>query len=185
MRIFDDGPGLTGVLLIEPNVFEDNRGFFFESFNQMVFEDLVGRPVSFVQDNHSRSAQGVLRGLHYQLPPSAQGKLVRVTRGAVFDVVVDIRHTSPTFGDWVGYELSEDNFRQLWVPEGFAHGFLALTHFAEVQYKTTAYYESDRDRSIRWDDPAIGIKWPLDGIAAIVSTKDAAAPNLSDAEVFG
>ena len=184
MRIFDDRPGLTGVLLIEPNVFEDDRGFFFESFNQMIFEDLVGRPASFVQDNHSRSAKGVLRGLHYQLPPSAQGKLMRVTRGAVFDVVVDIRHTSPRFGDWVGYELSEDNFRQLWVPEGFAHGFLALTHFAEVQYKTTAYYEPDRERAIRWDDPAIGIEWPLEGITPIVSTKDAAAPNLSDAEVF-
>jgi len=184
MRIFDDRTGLTGVLLIELNVFEDDRGFFFESFNQLVFEELVGRPVPFVQDNHSRSAQGVLRGLHYQLPPSAQGKLVRVTRGAVFDVAVDIRRTSPTFGDWVGYELSEDNFRQLWVPEGFAHGFLALTHSAEVQYKTTAYYEPDCDRSIRWNDPAIGIEWPLDGIAPIVSTKDAAAPNLSDAEVF-
>ena len=165
-------------------MFEDDRGFFFESFNQMVFEDLVGRPVPFVQDNHSRSAQGVLRGLHYQLPPSAQGKLVRVTRGAVFDVAVDIRRSSPTFGGWVGYELSEDNFRQLWVPEGFAHGFLALTDSAEVQYKTTAYYEPDRERSLLWDDPAIGIEWPLDGNAPIVSTKDAAAPDLSDAEVF-
>ena len=184
MRIIDNQPGPKGVLLIEPSVFEDDRGFFFESFNQMVFEDLVGRPVSFVQDNHSRSTQGVLRGLHYQLPPSAQGKLVRVTRGAAFDVVVDIRRASPRFGDWVGYELSEDNLRQLWVPEGFAHGFLALTDSVEVQYKATAYYEPDRDRSIRWDDPAIGIEWPLDGIAPIVSTKDAAAPSLSDAEIF-
>ena len=178
MRIFGNQTGPTGVLLMEPNVFEDDRGFFFESFNQTVFEDLVGRPVPFVQDNHSRSARGVLRGLHYQLPPSAQGKLVRVTRGAVFDVAVDIRRTSPTFGDWVGYELSEDNFRQLWIPEGFAHGFLALTDSAEVQYKTTAYYEPDRERAIRWDDLAIGIEWPHDGIAPIVSTKDAAAPNL-------
>lgn len=184
MRISDDQTGPTGVLLLEPKVFEDDRGFFLESFNQTAFEDLVGAPISFVQDNHSMSARGVLRGLHYQLPPSAQGKLVRVTRGTVFDVAVDIRRTSPTFGDWAGYELSEDNFRQLWVPEGFAHGFLALTNSAEVQYKTTAYYEPDTDRSIRWDDPAIGIEWPHDGITPIVSTKDAAAPNLSDAEVF-
>ena len=184
MRNLNDRTGLTDVLLIEPKVFEDDRGLFFESFNQMLFEDLVGRPVPFVQDNHSRSGQGVLRGLHYQLPPSAQGKLVRVTRGAVFDVAVDIRRTSPTFADWVGYELSEANLRQLWVPEGFAHGFLALTDSAEVQYKATAYYDPDRDRSIRWDDPAIGIEWPLDGIAPIVSAKDAAALNLSDAEVF-
>ena len=184
MRIFDDRTGLNSVLLMKPKVFEDDRGFFFESFNQTVFENLVSRPIPFVQDNHSRSAQGVLRGLHYQLPPSAQGKLVRVTRGSVFDVVVDIRHTSPTFGDWAGYKLSEDNLSQLWVPEGFAHGFLALTDSAEVQYKATAYYDPDRDRSVRWDDPAIGIEWPLKGSALIVSDKDAAAPNLSDAEVF-
>jgi dTDP-4-dehydrorhamnose 3,5-epimerase len=126
----------------------------------------------------------VLRGLHYQLPPAAQGKLVRATRGAIYDVAVDIRRSSPTFGNWVGYELTEDNFLQLWIPEGFAHGFLTLTDVAEVQYKTTAYYAPDLDRSIRWDDPAIGIEWPLAGTTPIVSAKDAAAPSLAEAEVF-
>lgn len=165
-------------------MFADERGFFFESFHQQRFDEAVGGHVEFVQDNHSRSARGVLRGLHYQLPPAAQGKLVRVTRGAVFDVAVDVRRSSPAFGRWVGYELSEDNFRQLWIPEGFAHGFLALTDGAEVQYKTTAYYAPDLDRSIRWDDPDIGIEWPLTDLEPIVSAKDAAAPRLVDAEVF-
>jgi len=175
--------GLTTHIL-EPRVFSDDRGFFFESFNQRTFEEAVGVSPRFLQDNHSRSVKGVLRGLHYQLPPAAQGKLVRVTRGAIFDVAVDIRRSSPAFGDWVGYELSEDNFRQLWIPEGFAHGFLALTDVADVQYKATAYYAADLDRSIRWDDPDIGIDWSLDGVKPIVSSKDASAPGLADAEVF-
>jgi len=175
--------GLTTHIL-EPRVFSDDRGFFFESFNQRTFEEAVGVSPRFLQDNHSRSVKGVLRGLHYQLPPAAQGKLVRVTRGAIFDVAVDIRRSSPAFGDWVGYELSEDNFRQLWIPEGFAHGFLALTDVADVQYKATAYYAADLDRSIRWDDPDIGIDWSLDGITPIVSSKDASAPALAEAEVF-
>ena len=170
--------------LIESKVNRDERGFFSESFNQRDFEGLVGEPVRFVQDNHSRSTRGVLRGLHYQLPPSAQGKLVRASRGGVFDVVVDIRRLSSSFGEWVGYELSEDNFKQLWIPPGFAHGFLALTEVADVLYKTTEYYVPDLDRSLRWDDPEIGIQWPLDGLTPIVSPKDQAAPTLSDADLF-
>jgi dTDP-4-dehydrorhamnose 3,5-epimerase len=171
-------------LLIEPQVLGDERGFFFESFNQARFEELVGGPVTFVQDNHSRSGKGVVRGLHYQLPPAEQGKLVRVSRGAVYDVGVDIRRSSPRFGAWVGYELSEENFRQLWIPPGFAHGFLALTDVADVQYKTTGYYAPELDRSLRWDDPEIGIDWPLAGINPVVSPKDRAAPTLSDADLF-
>ena len=137
-----------------------------------------------MQDNQSQSKRGVLRGLHYQLHPAAQGKLVRVVRGAVFDVAVDIRRSSPGFGEWVGYELSEENFRQLWIPPGFAHGFLALTDLADVLYKTTNYYAPDLDRSVRWDDPEIGIEWPLDRMTPIVSPKDQGAPSLSGAEVF-
>lgn len=175
---------LAGLRLVDPRVFADERGFFYESFNQRAFDEIVGGHVEFVQDNHSRSVRGVLRGLHYQLPPAAQGKLVRATRGAIFDVAVDIRRSSPTFGNWVGYELTEDNFLQLWIPEGFAHGFLTLTEVAEVQYKTTAYYAPDLDRSVRWDDPATGIEWPLAGTTPIVSAKDAAAPSLTEAEVF-
>jgi len=171
-------------LLFEPNVFRDDRGFFFESFNQGQFEAVTNESVRFVQDNHSRSSKGVLRGLHYQLPPAAQGKLVRVSRGAVFDVAVDIRRSSDNFGEWVGYELSAGNFRQLWIPPGFAHGFLALTDDADVLYKTTDYYAPELDRSLRWDDPDIGISWPLDDMTPIVSPKDQAAPSLSDAEVF-
>ncbi len=170
--------------ILEPHVFSDERGFFFESFNQRTFEEATGVSLPFIQDNHSRSVKGVLRGLHYQLPPAAQGKLVRVTRGTVFDVAVDIRRSSPTFGDWVGYELSEDNFLQLWIPPGFAHGFLALTDVADLQYKATAYYAPDLDRAIRWDDPRIGIDWPLEGIRPIVSTRDGSAPSLAEAEVF-
>lgn len=170
--------------LVERQVFRDDRGFFLESFNKKEFEETVGCSVDFVQDNQSRSSKGVLRGLHYQLPPLAQGKLVRVTHGAVFDVAVDIRRSSPTFGHWVGYELSEENFRQLWVPPGFAHGFLALTDTTDLLYKTTDYYSPDLERSVRWDDPGIGIGWPLNGNAPIVSPKDAAAPSLSEAEVF-
>jgi dTDP-4-dehydrorhamnose 3,5-epimerase len=172
------------LVLIDPEVFGDDRGFFFESFNQSRFDELVGEPVAFVQDNHSRSTKGVLRGLHYQLPPAEQGKLVRVSRGAVYDVAVDIRRSSPGFGTWVGYELSEENFLQLWVPPGFAHGFLALTDIADVQYKTTSYYAPELDRSLRWDDPDIGVDWPLDGLAPLVSPKDQAAPSLVDADLF-
>jgi dTDP-4-dehydrorhamnose 3,5-epimerase len=171
-------------LLIEPKVFTDDRGFFFEAFNHRRFEDLVDGHVTFVQDNHSRSVQGTLRGLHYQLPPAPQGKLVRVSRGAVFDVAVDIRRSSPTFGAWVGYELTEDNFKQLWIPPGFAHGFLALTDPADVQYKTTEYYAPELDRSLRWDDPDIGIEWPRGNVTPIVSPKDQAAPSLVAADLF-
>ena len=171
-------------LLIEPQVFSDDRGFFFESFNDRRFEELTGSHVTFVQDNHSRSSRGVLRGLHYQLPPAPQGKLVRVSSGAVFDVAVDIRRSSPTFGAWIGHELSEDNFKQLWIPPGFAHGFLALTDSADVQYKTTEYYAPELDRSLRWDDVEIGISWPLGDVTPIVSPKDQAAPSLVDADLF-
>ena len=172
------------VRIYEPVVHQDDRGSFYESYNQDAFDAWVGREVRFVQDNHSVSAGGVLRGLHYQLPPLPQAKLVRVTRGAVFDIAVDIRRSSPTFGQWRGYELSAENHRQLWIPEGFAHGFLALGDGAEVQYKTTAPYSPDLDRAIRWDDPEIGIEWPLGGEERLVSEKDASAPSLGRAEVF-
>lgn len=174
---------LPGVLVLEPRVFGDDRGFFFESWNDRTFTDAVGAQVTFVQDNHSRSATGVVRGLHYQLPPSAQGKLVRCGRGAVWDVAVDIRTGSATFGQWVAAELSADNHRQLWIPPGFAHGFVALTDTADLLYKASGFYDPDTDRSIAWDDPDIGIDWPLQG-APILSDKDAAAPRLADAEVF-
>lgn len=174
------------VLLIEPKVFGDERGFFMESFNQKVFDDAVGRHVEFVQDNHSRSSQGVLRGLHYQLPPHAQGKLVRAVRGAVFDVAVDIRKSSPTFGKWVGAELTEENCKQLWVPPGFAHGFVVLSESADFLYKTTGYYAATHERSIIWNDPALSIQWPLDRISAllVLSPKDLGAPSLLLAEAF-
>ena len=151
---------IPDVLLLTPKVFEDERGFFYESFNQKVFDEAVGRPVTFVQDNHSKSAKGVLRGLHYQLPPKAQGKLVRVVRGAVFDVAVDIRRDSPTFGKWVGAELSEENRAQLWIPEGFAHGFVALRDGTEFLYKTTNTYDPACEGGFRWDDPMLKIDWP-------------------------
>ena len=151
---------IPDVMLIEPKVFGDARGFFFESFNQRAFNDATGTNHQFVQDNHSRSAQGVLRGLHYQIQ-RPQGKLVRVVRGAVFDVAVDIRKTSPTFGQWVGAELSEDNYRQLWVPPGFAHGFVVLSETADFLYKTTDYYAPQFERCIAWDDPALAILWPV------------------------
>jgi len=153
---------IPDVLLLTPKVFEDDRGFFYESFNQKVFEEAVGRPVTFVQDNHSKSAKGVLRGLHYQLPPKAQGKLVRVVRGAVFDVAVDIRRDSPTFGKWVSAELSEENRAQLWIPEGFAHGFLSLRDGTEVLYKATSFYDSKVEGGVDWQDPLIGVDWPID-----------------------
>lgn len=154
---------IPDVILIEPRVFGDDRGFFFESYNRQAFREATGIDPDFVQDNHSRSTQGVLRGLHYQLPPKAQGKLVRVVAGEVFDVAVDIRKGSPTFGRWVGEVLSAENKRQMWIPPGFAHGFLALSETAEFLYKTTDYYSPAHERCIRWDDPAIGIDWPLAG----------------------
>jgi dTDP-4-dehydrorhamnose 3,5-epimerase len=176
---------IADVLAFEPKVFGDARGFFMESYNGRVFAEAVGRETVFVQDNHSRSARGVLRGLHFQYAPHAQGKLVRVTSGAVFDVAVDIRRSSLTFGQWVGVELSEDNFRQLWIPPGFAHGFVALSDRAEFLYKTTEVWVKACDRAVRWDDPAIGIDWPLpDGRPPTVAAKDAAAPLLRDADLF-
>ncbi|TXC65473.1 dTDP-4-dehydrorhamnose 3,5-epimerase [Piscinibacter aquaticus] len=175
---------IPGVLILEPRVFGDERGFFMESFNQKRFDEAVGRHVSFVQDNHSRSARGVLRGLHYQLPPHAQGKLVRVTHGCVFDVAVDIRRDSPTFGRWIGVELSGENHRQLWLPEGMAHGFLVLSESADFLYKTTAYYSPSHERSIRYDDAGIGIGWPdLAGMVPALSAKDQAASTLDRAEL--
>jgi dTDP-4-dehydrorhamnose 3,5-epimerase len=175
---------IDGVLILEPRVFGDERGFFLESYNQKAFDDALGRELRFVQDNHSRSARGVLRGLHYQLPPHAQGKLVRVTQGSVFDVAVDMRRCSPTFGRWVGVELSGQNHRQLWLPPGMAHGFLVTSDSADFLYKTTAYYAPQAERSVRWDDPAIGIDWPLPGGAPTLSSKDAAAPSLAEAPTF-
>lgn len=173
---------LPGVKLIEPKVFGDDRGFFLESWNAAAFA-AAGLALDFVQDNHSRSARGVLRGLHYQWG-SPQGKLVRVTSGAVFDVAVDIRRSSPHFGRWVGYELSDANKRMLWVPPGFAHGFLVLSDSADFLYKCTTLYDAPNDRGIRWDDPAIGIAWPDTGVTPQLSGKDAVAPLLADAQVF-
>lgn len=175
---------LPEVLVFEPRVFGDERGFFLESFRQSVFDEAVGTHVDFVQDNHSRSRRGVLRGLHYQLHPHAQGKLVRVTHGRVFDVAVDLRRSSPRFGQWVGVELSGDNHRQLWIPAGFAHGFLVLSDSADFLYKTTAYYAPQAERCIRWDDPTLGIDWPDAGVPPQVSAKDAQGAWLSQAEVF-
>lgn len=167
------------VILFEPRVFEDDRGYFFESFNQKLFDEAVGRSVAFVQDNHSASQKNVLRGLHFQTEPSAQGKLVRVVRGAAFDVAVDVRQGSPTFGKWVGETLTGENRRQLWIPEGFAHGFVALEDDTEFLYKVTSFYDRDCDRSLRWDDPTIGIEWPVVG-TPLLSAKDAAAPFLQE-----
>jgi dTDP-4-dehydrorhamnose 3,5-epimerase len=165
------------IILLEPRVFPDDRGAFFESFNANAFEAATGLASNFVQDNHSVSRKGVLRGLHYQLAPHAQGKLVRVVRGAAFDVAVDIRIGSPSFGKWVGETLSAENRRQLWIPEGFAHGFLALEDETEFLYKTTDFWDKDSERSLRWDDPAIGIDWPLRDV--LLAPKDAAAPLLA------
>lgn len=172
---------IDGVLILEPKVIGDARGFFMESFNQRAFDAAVGAPTAFVQDNHSRSSFGVLRGLHYQLPPHAQGKLVRVTQGAVFDVAVDLRAGSPTFGRWVGVELSGDNHRQLWLPPGMAHGFLVTSASADFLYKTTAYYAPEAERAVRWNDPALAIAWPTLPAAPTLSARDAAAPLLADA----
>jgi len=173
---------LPEVLIFEPKLFGDARGFFMESFNQKVFEEAVGLPTHFVQDNHSRSARGVLRGLHFQRPPHAQGKLVRVTAGRVLDVAVDIRRSSPRFGQWVAVELSADNHRQLWIPPGFAHGFAVLSDSADFLYKTTDFYAPDCEGAVRWDDPTLGIDWQLQGLAPSVSAKDAAAPWFLDSQ---
>ena len=171
------------VLVLEPKVFGDARGFFFESFNARDFAKATGLDVDFVQDNHSKSARGVLRGLHYQIE-QAQGKLVRVVQGAVFDVAVDIRQSSPTFGKWVGVELSADNHRQLWVPPGFAHGFLVLSESAEFIYKTTDYYAPLYERCIAWDDPQLSIAWPDIGMVPLLSAKDANASPFTFASLF-
>lgn len=180
MNIIDTS--IPDVKIIEPAVFGDERGFFFESFNQQRFEAAVGCAAPFVQDNHSRSAKGVLRGLHYQLAPHAQGKLVRVIAGEVFDVAVDIRPGSASFGQWVGVHLSAANKRQLWVPPGFAHGFVTLSDSAEFLYKTTDYWFKELERSIAWNDPELAIAWPLDGEPQL-SAKDGAAPGLRQAEL--
>jgi len=159
MKVTDTS--IPDVKIIEPTVFKDKRGFFFESFNQKQFKEAIGRNVTFVQDNHSKSQKGVLRGLHYQLPPCAQGKLVRVVQGEVYDVAVDIRESSPTFGQWIGEYLSAKNKKQLWIPEGFAHGFLTLSNNAEFLYKTTDYYSPKHERTIKWNDRSINIDWPF------------------------
>jgi dTDP-4-dehydrorhamnose 3,5-epimerase len=170
------------VLILEPKVFDDERGFFYESYNERKFSELTGCSPRFVQDNHSRSAKGVLRGLHYQIQ-QPQAKLVRVVTGEVYDVALDIRQNSSTFGKWVGEYLSAENKRQLWVPEGFAHGFLVISDFAEFLYKTTDFYAPEHERVIRWDDPTININWPLDSQPA-VSSKDQAGVSLNEAELF-
>ncbi len=174
---------IPDVVLLEPKVFGDSRGFFFESFNQKAFDEATGTNHQFVQDNHSRSVKGVLRGLHYQIQ-QPQGKLVRVVRGAVFDVAVDIRKSSPTFGQWVGVELSADNHRQLWVPPGLAHGFLVLSDTADFLYKTTDYYAPEHERCIAWNDPALAIVWPDMGMAPCLSGKDQRGLGLAEAPVF-
>jgi dTDP-4-dehydrorhamnose 3,5-epimerase len=173
---------ISDVVLFEPKVFGDERGFFYESFNQQSFEAAIGHSVNFVQDNHSRSVKGVLRGLHYQVQ-QPQGKLVRVVAGEVFDVAVDIRKNSVTFGQWVGAHLSAENKHQLWVPEGFAHGFLVLSDSAEFLYKTTDYYAPEHERCIIWNDPQVGIQWPLDELPAL-SAKDSLGKRLSEADVY-
>ncbi|MGC3999873.1 MAG: dTDP-4-dehydrorhamnose 3,5-epimerase [Anaeromyxobacter sp.] len=164
---------IPDVLVVEPRVFGDARGFFYESFNRRILEEAIGRSLDFVQDNHSRSARGVLRGLHYQ-QPHPQGKLVRVVQGEVFDVAVDLRRSSPTFGGWVGERLSAEDKKQLWIPEGFAHGFVVLSESAEFLYKTTDYWHPESERCIRWDDQRLAIEWPVAGLTPMVSSKDAA-----------
>ncbi len=181
MKIIDTA--IADVKIIEPAVFGDDRGFFFESFNQKRFEEAIGRKVEFVQDNHSRSAKGVLRGLHYQMPPCAQGKLVRCTLGEVYDVAVDIRRSSPTFGQSVMVTLSESNKRQIWIPQGFAHGFLTVSEVAEIQYKTDNYWNAQSERSILWSDAQLAISWPLQG-QPILSIKDEQAGLFSLADTF-
>jgi dTDP-4-dehydrorhamnose 3,5-epimerase len=173
---------LPEVLILEPQVFGDERGFFFESYNARRFEELTGVRAHFVQDNHSRSARNVLRGMHYQVT-QPQGKLIRVVRGAIFDVVVDLRRSSPFFGRWVGLELSAENRRQIWVPAGFAHGYVVTSDNAECLYKTTDYWAPEHERAIRWNDPALAIDWPISG-APIVSARDGNGSLLADADVF-
>jgi dTDP-4-dehydrorhamnose 3,5-epimerase len=175
---------LPGVLIREPRAFSDDRGFFSESYNKAAFAAATGFDGEFVQDNHSSSRRGVLRGLHYQVPPDEQGKLVRCIRGEVFDVAVDVRRSSAGFGQWAGVVLSEDDHRQLWVPAGFAHGFIAISEVADVVYKTTTYHAPASERSVRWDDPAISIDWPDIGGDPVLADRDAAAPLLEAAEVF-
>ena len=173
---------IPDVLLIEPQVFGDERGFFYESFNQNKFEEAIGRKINFVQDNHSKSVKGVLRGLHYQLTPKAQGKIVRVIQGEVFDVALDLRQSSPTFGQWVGEILSADNKKQMWIPEGFAHGFLTLSDTAEFLYKTTDFYSKDHEEAIQWNDKIIDIDWPMKNVS--LSSKDNAALSFKEAKYF-
>lgn len=175
---------IPDVIVIEPKIFNDTRGFFYESFNQQAFDEATGTNYQFVQDNHSKSSRGVLRGLHYQLSPKAQGKLVRVVQGKVWDVAVDIRKGSPTFGQWVGEELSADNHKQLWIPPGFAHGFITLSDTAEFLYKTTDYYSPEHEQAIRWNDPQLAIAWPLYTTDIQISAKDQQALAFSQAEVF-
>jgi dTDP-4-dehydrorhamnose 3,5-epimerase len=182
------GVFMEGPLLITPQVFGDDRGFFFESWNQRRFDEVVGEATHFMQDNHSRSSRGVLRGLHYQLEPEPQGKLVRCTAGAIFDVAVDLRRSSPTFSQWVATSLSADNHQQLWVPVGFAHGFLTLSETAEVLYKANGFWSKACERSLRWDDPELAIAWPLDrlgGLQLLLADKDAAAQGLVEALAAG
>lgn len=174
---------IPGLLLLEPTVFGDERGFFYESFNKKEFESNVEESVEFVQDNHSKSSKGVLRGLHYQLAPFGQGKLVRVSQGEVYDVAVDIRRSSPTFGNWIGVNLSAENKRQLWIPEGFAHGFLTLTNTAEFLYKTTQYYSPENERCIHWSDSTLNIQWPFD-VSPKVSNKDSLGKPFLESEVY-
>lgn len=181
MRIIDSE--ISDVKIVEPAVFGDDRGYFFESFNQRKFDEAIGRNVVFVQDNHSKSARGVVRGLHYQLDPHAQGKLVRVVKGEVYDVAVDLRRSSATFGKWVGFHLTEDNKRQVWIPEGFAHGFIVLSETAEFLYKATDYWHKESERAIVWNCPHIGIDWPCH-FTPRLSPKDMAAPHLIAADVF-
>jgi dTDP-4-dehydrorhamnose 3,5-epimerase len=171
---------VPGVCVLTPHIFEDERGCLFETFNINTFQQVMKQPISFMQDNHSISKLGALRGLHYQRPPHTQGKLVRATRGSIFDVAVDLRINAPTFGRWVGVELSAQNKKQLWIPEGFAHGFLALTEGAECTYKSTRVYAPGYEICIRWDDPAIGITWPLSHMTPIISDKDRNARTLQD-----
>lgn len=182
---------IDGPLLLTPRVFADDRGFFQESWNQRSFADVLGvAPEAvplFHQDNHSRSSRGVLRGLHYQLPPDPQAKLVRCVRGAIYDVAVDLRRSSPTYGQWLGTVLSDENHAQLWIPVGFAHGFLTLSDSADVLYKASGFWSRDCERSLRWDDPSLAIAWPLEqlGASLLLAPKDAAAPDLAAAEAAG
>jgi len=179
---------INGPLLIKPNVYKDNRGFFLESWNKKVFEEAINSKIEFVQDNHSKSSKGVLRGMHYQLPGKVQKKLIRCTYGSIFDVIIDIRKNSNTFGDWTYSELSSENKNQIWVPEGFAHGFLVLSDFAEVQYKTDNYWAKEYERNIKWDDQKVNIKWPLAKIGLkkpILGEKDLSAPSLEKALYCG